>query len=172
MNGLTNTVQKLFKGFLPLLKESTDHEKIRAVCRRQAVYLPDRPVNVAAIANQFGLRVYLADLEKGVSGALDLTENRIYIERSDSVNRKRFTCAHEVGHFLLHANLQKVFLFRGSCVNGIEKEATDMAAEILMPTHFVEEFRSKNMSSPDMAKKFEVSDLDAEQKLELLNSSN
>lgn len=172
MNDRADLVKKLFEGFKPLLvRGDADVEGIKEVCRAQADYLPNNPINIVAIANQFDLRVYAAKLKGDISGVLDLSEKRIYLERSDSVERKRFTCAHEVGHFLLHRNRQEMFLFRGDYNSEIEKEANKMAAEILMPAHFVKEFL-RTMTFPDMAKKFAVSDTDAKYRAESICSGS
>ena len=79
----------------------------------------------------------LFELEKG-SWAL------LYNERMTSAGRIRFTQAHELGHFLLHRNLQSSFecsegdlLHWGSELKKMENEADEFAANLLMPlTHF------------------------------------
>ena len=71
-----------------------------------------------------------------------LGENRGYARISDRIReegRKRFTIAHELGHFLLHPNITQVF----ECTTGdltdyrknpIEIEANLFASEVLMPS--------------------------------------
>ena len=79
----------------------------------------------------------LFELEKG-SWAL------LYNEKVSSSGRIRFTQAHELGHFLLHRNLQSTFecsegdlLHWGSDLKKMESEADEFAANLLMPlTHF------------------------------------
>lgn len=79
----------------------------------------------------------LFELEKG-SWAL------LYNEKMTSPGRIRFTQAHELGHFLLHRNLQSSFecsegdlLHWGSDLKKLESEADEFAANLLMPlTHF------------------------------------
>lgn len=173
MNGEKKTLaEKLFEGFRPFLNDGVDPEKIRVICDCQAEYLPTHPVNIVEVADRIGLGVFEAHLEKGISGALDLAENNIYLERLDSVERRRFTCAHEMSHFLFHKDRQELVHFRNSSTDDVEKEANSLAAEILMPTHFVEEFLANNMRFPDLAKKFEVSDRAAKNRVESMKSGD
>ncbi len=60
------------------------------------------PEDPAWIAHQMGLRVLDADLPDNVSGALLKQTGEdpvILLNRTDSRNRKRFSCAHELGHY-------------------------------------------------------------------------
>lgn len=61
------------------------------------------PVDPIAIARGMGIEVYTAQLDPGVSGVLVKhygEEPEIYLDRHDAVTRQRFTCAHELGHFV------------------------------------------------------------------------
>ena len=67
--------------------------------------------------------------------------------RVDEINRRNFTAAHELGHFLLHDFDEvhvdrdfKVWLRNDASSQGTnveEKEANLFAAELLMPAHFL-----------------------------------
>ena len=64
------------------------------------------PVNPFAIARRMGLEVKRGPLPEEVSGVLRKVPGDvavIVLKDSDSLNRKRFTCAHELGHYVLHA---------------------------------------------------------------------
>ncbi len=64
---------------------------------------PPLPVDPIFIAEELGLGVYLATLSDGVSGMLVKRPGQdpeIYLQQSDSRNRQRFTCAHELGHYI------------------------------------------------------------------------
>src|SRR5687767_13467840 len=70
------------------------------------------PVDVKALANALGLRVWEdPKLPAAVAGKL-VYDSRlggtepyaIVVRASDSYARKRFTVAHEIAHFLLHRN--------------------------------------------------------------------
>jgi len=54
------------------------------------------------IASELGLRVFVTPLEPDVSGMLakrPYKDPEVYINASDSPNRQRFSCAHEIGHY-------------------------------------------------------------------------
>jgi Zn-dependent peptidase ImmA (M78 family) len=61
------------------------------------------PVDPIEIAQQLGVRVYKLGLDEGVSGMLIKEPGRdpeIYVNSGDSINRQRFTSAHELGHYV------------------------------------------------------------------------
>jgi Zn-dependent peptidase ImmA (M78 family) len=63
------------------------------------------PVDPIQIAKRLGIQVYTAGLDEGVAGMLVKKPGRdpeIYINGRDSLNRQRFTCAHELGHYVKH----------------------------------------------------------------------
>jgi Zn-dependent peptidase ImmA (M78 family) len=86
----------------------------------------------------------LSHLGANVLGAADLEEREIMV--SDVVlknpGRFRFTCAHELGHFILHAKLARSFQdTQGMEIQGlnrIERQADRFAAAFLMPLPLVE----------------------------------
>lgn len=159
----SSIVTKLREGFDSFVQKGADRAMIEKVCECQANYLPRFPVNVVEIAEKLDLEVYEAFLSEGISGMLELPEHRIYIEKTDSPQRRRFTCAHEVGHFILHGpKNHDVTLLRSSSTDAMEKDADSLAAEILMPIHFVKKFLESDMSAEDFAKKFNVSKVAAE----------
>jgi Zn-dependent peptidase ImmA (M78 family) len=98
------------------------------------------PVPVEAIAEDLlGLRVEEVDLD-GVSGLLYPSERLIQLNANDVPSRRRFTLAHEVGHWVC-----QVQEGRGAAVmcraedlgpgadRTLEREANVFAAELLMP---------------------------------------
>lgn len=62
------------------------------------------PVDPIVIADQLGIRVLAEDLPSDISGALIKRLGQdptiIVLNKRDSRNRKRFTCAHEIGHYI------------------------------------------------------------------------
>lgn len=67
--------------------------------------LLDLPVDPVKIANALGIKVYNAKFgDANVSGLLALRggTSSIYLSAEDQPVRKRFTVAHELGHFVLH----------------------------------------------------------------------
>ncbi len=135
----------------------------------------DGPVPVEDIAESYlGLLVNLAPLEDGVSGMLLLREREIRVNAVECElwpRRRRFTVAHEIGHWELHATeVADGFICRlgdvaesgakGSPEQIREREANRFAAELLMPEARVRS--SVEESSPDVAAqadRFEVSQL-------------
>ena len=104
------------------------------------------PVNVAAIAQEEGAKVVFQDLEAKVSGVLvqkDKTAT-IGINALHHPNRQRFSIAHELGHYLMHADRPTVFVdeilvhFRADApvpaLDDREVEANAFAAALLMPS--------------------------------------
>jgi Zn-dependent peptidase ImmA (M78 family) len=72
----------------------------------------------------------------------------IAVNPAHHINRQRFTIAHELGHYFLHEGLEEHVEenFRvawrsadsSKAINWIEIEANRFAAELLMPTRFLE----------------------------------
>ena len=112
-----------------------------------------------------------------LSGMLDAEEMIVWIDRGEarrSPGRRRFTIAHEVGHFVLHVPVvHKVFPDRAVDIQEIEegsssaklskhrrreREANIFASELLMPEPLVsEQARATGFNLPALAKRFEVS---------------
>src|SRR3954468_23803397 len=65
------------------------------------------PVDPFRIARRLGIQVFAASLEDDVSGMLVKKpghDAEIYVNGDDSENRQRFSCAHELGHYILRAS--------------------------------------------------------------------
>jgi Zn-dependent peptidase ImmA (M78 family) len=131
------------------------------------------PVDVAKIARELGATIHEEPVEDNVSGFLAWKNGRpvIGVNGSHSQNRKRFTIAHEIGHILLHPQLNlhidDTFALklrsdksrRGE--GNDEKEANIFAAELLMPiTRLMED-----------TKRIGVIDVHDEQRIEQLAKS-
>ncbi len=104
------------------------------------------PVDLELLTYALEIDVRLEDLDDVVSGLVVLDRRRplIAVNRAHHPNRRRFTIAHEIGHFTLHRARTKFFLdaspvfFRcddAPATDPIaEREANKFAAELLMPT--------------------------------------
>ena len=143
------------------------------------------PVRVEAIAEHYGIELKLERVDDDLSGFLyrDASGPAIIgVNRNHHENRRRFTIAHELGHFLLH-EAERVHLdsradgyalqlrspesATGENIN--EREANLFAAEILMPAKSLEkDLRAHNLDLLDddenglkilkaLAKKYKVS---------------
>ena len=103
------------------------------------------PVDPVWIANELGLDVVETTLDDDVSGALLKEPEQdpvIILNRNDSNVRKRFTCAHELGHYVKRTEngqpLEYEFVdYRGKLASqGVDSEeifANNFAACLLMP---------------------------------------
>jgi predicted transcriptional regulator len=112
-----------------------------------------------------------------LSGMLDAEEMVIWVDRSEarrSAGRRRFTIAHEIGHFLLHVPVfHKAYYDQLADIQEIEEdsaasklpkpqkrewEANIFARELLMPETLVDEqAHATGFNLPALAKRFEVS---------------
>ena len=83
-----------------------------------------------------------SDGSSDVLGACFIEQRQILVSETllDNDGRYRFTCAHELGHMILHADRQAP-MFRDTQVatwpeqQNIEREADRFAAALLMPVH-------------------------------------
>ncbi|WP_369126445.1 ImmA/IrrE family metallo-endopeptidase [Corynebacterium heidelbergense] len=114
-----------------------------------------------------GPSVFLAQLDGDTYGMVIGTSTgaEIYVSRSQSKTRSRFTCAHELGHFVDCVQND------GGLSNGVgyvdkrsdndrgrayEVYANEFAASILMPEEAVRRFIGDGLSLYQMADRFDV----------------
>lgn len=139
------------------------------------------PIDVERVAKHLQLKIAYAELGEGVSGLLISKGDRtaIAVQGSDASNRKRFTIAHEIGHFYLrhqfepgehvHVDHGHVITPRNSRsstgVDPKEIEANQFAACLLMPTKLLEArikaLRTRSLRDSHvtyLANEFEVSE--------------
>lgn len=133
------------------------------------------PVDLNSLAKALGLEVNESFLDADVSGELTRDKNgqyQININSYNPPNRKRFTLAHEIGHYILHRQLVGDGLdddraYRSSSAGRYfntrigpvhETEANKFAAQLLMPTHLISELKTQGCSRADMAKRLGVSE--------------
>ena len=126
---------------------------IRALVQRLLTehQVQSAPIEVARIAKALGAEVQETPADDDLSGFLNRDRKCnsvvIGINADHHPNRRNFTAAHELGHFLLH-DFDEVHVDRNFRVwlrsdasskgtNVEEKEANLFAAELLMPTHFL-----------------------------------
>ncbi len=123
-------------------------KKIARLFRSAEVNSP--PVDVARIAEILGVEIVEDELDDDMSGFLVVSggAGKIGVNRQHHPNRKRFTIAHELGHFVLHASGtdetlfvdKKIFNRNQEASEGVYKEeieANRFAAELLMPERMV-----------------------------------
>ena len=133
------------------------------------------PINIEALAKKLTIKIFVDFLPDDISGILDFRNEPaiILINSTHGLNRRRFSLAHEIGHFYLHKpsgiHVDKQTFFRNiksqKGLDEIEIEANRFAAELLMPadllTNELEQFFDPIDSDEDviseLSKKFEVS---------------
>jgi Zn-dependent peptidase ImmA (M78 family) len=125
------------------------------------------PVDPVSIARTAGLRVLDASLDENTLGALVKQPGQdptILINESDSENRKRFTCAHELGHFVRRSEeadeYETIDLRNSLSATGLDPEeiyANEFAACLLMPEDDVRRFVQMGLDDLEMAIRFRVS---------------
>ena len=147
------------------------------------------PVKVDAVAGALNLSVYPEELEDDVSGVLVVNNGSgsVLLNQRQSPNRRRFTLAHEIGHFVLHwldgQKEDRLFLDRRyptfskvddsvylrssskSTSPDEERQANEFASAMLMPRQLVLDYvKSSNLAFTDeedvarCARAFQVSE--------------
>jgi Zn-dependent peptidase ImmA (M78 family) len=140
-----------------------DAERIRTMVWTEGRF----PVDPVQIARRLGIDVRQAYLSESVSGALvkNLGEDpAILLNASDHANRQRFTCAHELGHFVSRESDPDAYeyvdlrdtIWSAAGTNPDEVYANQFAANLLMPEKEVRKLHGKKTVT-EMALYFGVS---------------
>jgi len=133
------------------------------------------PVDIEGLAGDLGIRVNTNALDDDVSGELvriSPDKYEIHLNENDSKSRRRFTLAHELGHFIYHKDLVGEGLdddkaYRSTNVGHYhntrigrreETQANKFAAKILMPSKLIEELQAEGLSRKQVAQKLQVSE--------------
>jgi Zn-dependent peptidase ImmA (M78 family) len=141
--------------------------------------IDEPPIKVHDVAKKLGVVVQQAEAPDKLSGFLHrpagASEAVVGVNSAHSRHRKRFTIAHELGHFLLHADQEfhidesfPVYRRDDRSAEGVDRteiEANVFAAELLMPAGFLardlREQEAIDLSKEDeldrLAKRYQVS---------------
>lgn len=144
-----------------------DPDMVSLIQRRQR----SSPVDLAGIAEDLGVNLWEENLAADIWGKIFRDQENggrsgfsIVVAKSDPFVRKRFTAAHEIAHFLLHRNqigngvVDKV-LYRSNLSDTTERDANQLAAEILMPVSLLQEMLGEGISkSAEIARALQVSE--------------
>ncbi|NGM62691.1 ImmA/IrrE family metallo-endopeptidase [Sphingobacterium sp. SGG-5] len=136
----------------------------------------DLPVEIENIVKVLKIDLVYYTFEEEISGVLVLngSHSTIGVNQGHSGVRKRFTIAHELGHYILHKDQGSMFmdkvLYRKNSDDynvkdeKLEREANYFAANLLMPEKAVRKLFAKSKNDfyddsniQDLAEKFEVS---------------
>ena len=136
-------------------------------------FTQEYPVKVGALAKELGLRVVKSSLSPRISGQIGPCDDapsgfEIKVNRYETLERQRFTIAHEIAHFLLHKEsigrgIVDNLLYRSSLSSRMETEANKVAAELIMPRKLIRSALTESGSAlsdekvESLAGKFKVS---------------
>lgn len=124
-------------------------------------HLESAPVDIYGMAKCLGIDVEHISMEDVCSGSLIKKDDGYVIEvnADHSENRKRFTVAHEIAHFLLHDNLIGNGIYDNAVYRSDdgrknpnikqyhETQANRLAAKLLMPKKLVNELQAQGIDS-------------------------
>lgn len=107
------------------------------------------PVDPMELARRLGIHVQIVALQPDESGSIEIPADGVAVislNHRDSKNRQRFTCAHEIGHYLQREASGRAGLsfidyrdtLAGLGVDAQEVYANQFAAALLMPAPLVE----------------------------------
>ena len=129
------------------------------------------PVPIVKIAHEMGVKVYRSEGWPDYISGLIRTDSlprggtsgyAIYTNASHPKKRRRFTIAHELGHYVLHRNLigngiTDDALYRSRLDGPIERQANRFAAMLLMPWNLIVESIEQGIDTvEELAEKFDV----------------
>lgn len=124
-------------------------------------------IDLEAIADKLQIQLNPSKLPDSVSGVFFRRDKKLFLiyNEDQSEHRQRFTIAHEIGHYILHASEslhydKDVVFYRSNDIsNSDEVEANQFAAEILMPESLIERCITSGIKYVDeLANKFNVSE--------------
>lgn len=128
------------------------------------------PIDPARVAEHLGVKVFKADLNPTVAGMLikqPARDPEIYLNGSDSPNRQRFSCAHELGHYVKRTSadgsaeeMEYVDFRNPISATGQDPEeiwANRFAAALLMPRELVKRLHREFQNSAALAAELGVS---------------
>ncbi|WBS73150.1 ImmA/IrrE family metallo-endopeptidase [Elizabethkingia meningoseptica] len=114
-------------------------------------FFTQAPINIETLITKEGINKIEHPFDDDIAGVLIIDDKNdkvtIGVNKKSSPERKNFTIAHELGHYILHNDKSNMFLdkvFYRKKSEGyttkeekIEKEANYFAANILMPENLV-----------------------------------
>ena len=133
------------------------------------------PVNLESLARQLGIRLVRTPLDDSICGCIERTADgwRLIVNAEHSRSRQRFTIAHELGHFVLHATAlgdgtndtrkyratPAARAYNHTLDARHEREANQFAASLLMPAAKVRQFQQVMQANDPghLAELFQVS---------------
>ncbi len=127
-------------------------------------------VDIEGIVKSLNIKLLPSDLSENISGVFFRSKGDLYLgyNKHQHVHRQRFTIAHEIGHYRLHASenlhydkdeVDSVYFRSNDVSNSEEIEANQFAAEILIPEALVDKCIAYGITAIDkLATRFNVSE--------------
>jgi Zn-dependent peptidase ImmA (M78 family) len=126
------------------------------------------PISLDLVCEKLGFKIIPYDFPESISALFIIEEGikAIGVNKNHSPARKRFSIAHELGHFVSghedfnheevsHIDREKKYLNR---FHRMEEEADEFAAEVLMPEFLLKnDYRELSGNIEKLAKKYLVS---------------
>lgn len=148
-------------------------------------YLDSPPVDLEGLIRELGVGYQTVMMPSSQSGKIEHRNGRFHItvNGADGPQRRRFTAAHELAHYLLHrdlllerGHLDRLFDGNGGTVGSgplspqHEVQANRLAADLLMPANDVLATWGETKDVGAIAKRFKVSHAAAEIRLKNLRA--
>ena len=131
------------------------------------------PVDIQAIIREVGVEYTELPKPESISGLIEVYGGgyRIVVNSNHSLARRRFTAAHELGHYVYHRDLigdgivddaayrsERIGQYNSKIGREYETQANRFAAIILMPTMLLDQMQAKRVPVPEMARQLQVSE--------------
>lgn len=132
------------------------------------------PIDIQAIIREMGIDYTEQPKPEDISGLIEPygAGYRIVVNSNHSLNRRRFTAAHELGHWVYHRDLiedgliddgfyrsERIGHYGGTKIlREYETQANRFAATILMPSIWLDQMQADNVPVPEMARRLRVSE--------------
>lgn len=152
----------------PTMRPTREEAERQAESLRETVWGNKFPVDPVAIAHGLGIDVVEVELDDNIAGAILKEPGQdptIFLNDKDSPNRQRFTAAHELGHYVMHANAPDEFDYIDSRSsfevateeNLAESFADSFATALLMPKSALKRLLKESFTATQIAAYFGVS---------------
>lgn len=137
-------------------------------------YMEQIPVDVYGLIREIGLGLSFQVMDDNISGWIERGADNQYtvaVNQSHASVRRRFTAAHELGHYIYHRDLlgrgvgdTRAYRMNGTPLENVairpvhERQANSFAANLLMPKSALLEQISRGLRSTEgLANLFDVS---------------
>jgi Zn-dependent peptidase ImmA (M78 family) len=130
----------------------------------------DLSTDLKKVAKKLGIKIIQHAFSENISGVFFRKDNKLFlgVNSDHHEHRRRFTIAHEIGHYILHSDemlhydkdeLENIYLRSDDISSPEEIEANHFAAELLMPEELILKcIENDEQSIKVLAERFNVSE--------------